>query len=223
MQSEWLNIVVLSDSHGKFNFLKVPDGDILIHCGDWSNLGKVEECIKFNNWLKEQPHKYKFYIPGNHEIGFEKQPGLSESLITEAENIHGKVVNVEGLKIFGCSYTLPFMNWAYMRTENELENYFSNAPSDIDVLITHGPPKGVLDETIQGTSTGSQALLEYTKKIKPQYHFFGHIHEAAGMDIFTSCKTIYVNVAVLNERYNPASQPIRLPVQTNHKETYGNK
>jgi Icc-related predicted phosphoesterase len=60
------------------------------------------------------------------------------------------------------------------------------------LLITHGPPYGILDNGKSGKNVGSKHLLEVVKKIKPRYHIFGHIHESTGMNKIEN--TFYLNV-----------------------------
>ena len=127
--------------------------------------------------------------------------------------IHNKEHIIDGIKFFGSAYTPKYGTWAFMNTEEQAKRYWENAPLDVDVLVTHGPPKGVLDMTILGDHAGSQALFDYVKKVNPHYHFFGHIHEAYGVDIYTSCKTVFINACVLDEKYKSLHQPIKLPIQ----------
>jgi Icc-related predicted phosphoesterase len=215
MRNKWLDLVVLSDNHTYFDFLEVPAGDILIHCGDFSYRGNSDEVYAFIDWIKKQPHKHKLWIPGNHELSLEDFPYNIETIDAEsgAVCIHNKEHIIDGIKFFGSAYTPKYGTWAFMNTEEQAKRYWENAPLDVDVLVTHGPPKGVLDMTISGDHAGSQALFDYVKKVNPHYHFFGHIHEAYGVDIYTSCKTVFINACVLDEKYKPLHQPIKLPIQ----------
>lgn len=62
-----------------------------------------------------------------------------------------------------------------MGTEEDLRRRFLNMPQEMDVLITHGPPKGILDNDI-----GSVALREAIEKRLIRRHVFGHLHERGG-------------------------------------------
>ena len=55
-------------------------------------------------------------------------------------------------------------------------------PDSTDVLITHGPPIGVLDLSVyDNISCGCDNLLDaVTNRVKPRLHIFGHIHEGYG-------------------------------------------
>jgi len=69
---------------------------------------------------------------------------------------------------------------------------------DTEILITHGPPYGVLDLTRRGKRAGCESLLERLDKLDElRLHVFGHIHEAAGYIALTSvnAEAIAVNAA----------------------------
>lgn len=62
-----------------------------------------------------------------------------------------------------------------------IKPHWDMIPENTDVLITHGPPHGILDQTVRGKlHVGCQELLEAVYRIKPKLHLFGHIHEARG-------------------------------------------
>jgi len=80
--------------------------------------------------------------------------------------------------------------------------YWDQIPEGLDVLITHGPPFGILDQvTPGGEHLGCAELLEAIEEKKPRVHIFGHIHGGAGT--FDSGVTRFINAAYLNERYKP--------------------
>ena len=85
---------------------------------------------------------------------------------------------------------------------------------DTDVLITHGPPFGVLDKTnILGPHLGCEELAKAVSRIKPRLHVFGHIHGGYGREAVKG-GTAFVNAAVLNERYVLAHAPIVIELST---------
>jgi hypothetical protein len=70
-----VRIICISDTHGQHAGLRVPDGDILIHAGDFMTCGNApREIIDFNTWLARQPHAQKIVIAGNHDRLFESHP-----------------------------------------------------------------------------------------------------------------------------------------------------
>src|SRR5689334_8867342 len=64
-----------------------------------------------------------------------------------------------------------------MQDEDILDCYFRMIPEGLDVLITHGPPWGIMDRNIKGDLCGSKALYDHVFRVKPRVHVFGHIHE----------------------------------------------
>ena len=54
-------------------FRAIPEGDILIHAGDFTRCGNLQEVREFNTWLGTLPHKHKIVIAGNHELSFDQE------------------------------------------------------------------------------------------------------------------------------------------------------
>ena len=50
-----IRIVAISDTHSRHNGIAVPDGDILIHAGDATMSGRIQEITEFNRWLGTLP------------------------------------------------------------------------------------------------------------------------------------------------------------------------
>ena len=63
--------VCLSDTHTKTKNLSVPPGDVLLHAGDFSNIGLPRDIENFNTFLGSLPHSYKVVVAGNHELSFD--------------------------------------------------------------------------------------------------------------------------------------------------------
>ncbi|WP_143068767.1 metallophosphoesterase family protein [Kaistella treverensis] len=121
--------------------------------------------------------------------------------------LHNSSVEIDGLQIWGSPYPPTFFNWAFnVDRGKEIEKIWKDIPRDTDILITHGPPFGILDQTHSNQHVGCEELLKKIYKIQPQYHLFGHIHEAYG--IFNTEKTTFINGSVLNEHYEMVNLPI---------------
>jgi Icc-related predicted phosphoesterase len=115
-------------------------------------------------------------------------------------------IEIAGLKFYGSPWTPRFGDWAWMAEDEELAATFASIPVGLDVLITHGPPYGILDEVSRGENVGSCSLLEEVKRKKPRFHVFGHIHEARG---YRHCEhTDFLNVASLDENYEELGEPM---------------
>ena len=202
-----MKAVVLADNHTDYDF-ETPEGDLLIHCGDFTFHGNPKEMEKFKNYLKEQPHKHKLFIFGNHEKVDKEITYWIEYLEDEtgAKCIHEKEYKINGLKFFGSSYTPQFMNWGFMQDEETRERYWENMYDGMDVLITHGPPMGIMSKIEDGTEIGCEYLRKFVDRVKPKYHFFGHNHAGAGVQ--KNDKTMFVNAAILTEHYKKCRPPI---------------
>ena len=87
-----------------------------------------------------------------------------------------------GLKIYGSPYTPEFYEWAFsLKNQEEKIECWSKIPNDTNILVTHGPPLGILDQNADGIPCGDDILLkEVQERVKPKLHLFGHIHEGYG-------------------------------------------
>jgi Icc-related predicted phosphoesterase len=206
----------ISDTHTYHDLLKVPNGiDIVIHSGDCSNprdpYNNEPEVREFIHWYKSLPIKYKIYVAGNHDTSIEK--GLVTKKDFEGYNIiylENDYVTIEGIKIFGSPYTPNFGNWSFMRDRNKLDRFWHSAiHNDTNIVVTHGPPKGILDksENREGLMEccGDKSLLNRVLDIQPVYHLFGHIHNCngivnAGIQKLGTHNTFFSNGSVVTDR-----------------------
>jgi Icc-related predicted phosphoesterase len=205
----------ISDTHGYHDLLKVPyDIDMIIHSGDCSNprdpYNNEPEVRDFIDWFKMIPVKYKIYVAGNHDTSIEKKlvtkKDFEDAGIIYLEN---ESVEIEGIKFFGSPHTPQFGQWAFMKDRAKLERFWRIAiPEDTDVIITHGPPRGVLDKSYDRNpnmeSCGDKSLLNRVLEIEPVYVLFGHIHNCkdiinAGMQKLSICDTFFSNGSVVTD------------------------
>jgi Icc-related predicted phosphoesterase len=208
-----LHITMLSDTHNNTHDAIMPEiptdmTSVLIHAGDFSFMGKPTEIQDFIAWMSDQPHDHKLWIPGNHELSLEDFPYNIEVIDNEsgATCIHNKEIEINGIKIFGSSMTPEFGNWAFMQSKTQAERYWRNAPDEVDLLVTHGPPRGILDENRAGEPCGCPSLLSYVERVKPKVHCFGHIHESYGS--YTNEDTLFYNVSTMNIDYEIANDTV---------------
>ena len=212
----------ISDTHRKHGLLKVPENiDFVFHGGDESNnkspYFNVNECLDFLTWYSSLDIKYKIFVAGNHSTaigeGLIKRSDIPENIIY----LEHESVEIEGIKIFGSPYTPEFSTgWSFNVPRKNLKSYWDEVPDNTDILITHGPPKGILDLTQYDTRAGANGesvfqcgckdLLDAVKRIQPKYHMFGHIHPEkncpnAGQQIIQHCKTTFINAAVVDLDY----------------------
>ncbi|WP_445711663.1 metallophosphatase domain-containing protein [Flavobacterium sp.] len=204
-----MQFTLISDTHGLHNKLTLQGGDILIHAGDVSVRGTESEVLDFLNWFKKQPYTYKIFIAGNHDWFFEKesQEYIKSIIPKDVIYLNDSGVCIEGVNIWGSPIQPTFFNWAFNRARGkEIDAHWQLIPNNTDILITHGPPFGVLDKIIKGQTVGCEMLLDKVREIKPKLHVFGHIHEAYGLHKHE--EVTYSNASVLNVKYLCVNQPI---------------
>jgi Icc-related predicted phosphoesterase len=207
-------LVLCSDTHEMHSRLTWPEGDILVHAGDFTMVGRPEKIERFGNWLRDTPFSAVIIIAGNHDILFQKEPERARKLLTKHDKVHyleDSGCRIDGISFYGSPWQPEFSDgWAFtLAAEEELSNKWHSIPSNVQILITHGPPAGILDFTIDGRHAGSTSLLaELNQRVKPQLHLFGHIHEGYGI-----CKieeTKFVNASICNPDYMPIHSPLVL-------------
>jgi predicted phosphodiesterase len=208
----------------------LPEGDILIHAGDCTNVGKEKEIEEFIYWFQNlKGFDTKIFIAGNHDFGFEHYNGvrhnneapwlhhlLNEENLSQSDVVylHDSEFIIESpefsrpIKFYGSPWQPEFYNWAFNLPRNgwELEVKWKDIPEDTDVLITHGPPHGVRDFTPNNLQVGCELLRFRVEHLNPPVHIFGHIHGAYGAAQIG--ETLYVNASTCTERYKPTNKPI---------------
>jgi len=198
----------ISDTHGLHSSLKVPTGiDIVIHSGDASNFRdpwlNKPELDHFLKWFSKLEIKHKIFVPGNHDTSLEK--GLISRDLIESLGIHlliNEEVVVEGLRIWGSPHVPRYGDWAYMKPRGTINRVWEGIPEGLDILVTHGPPKSILDATYNEKNEveliGDGALFKEVMKKKPKYMLFGHCHSVddirnAGCKILSNADTFFSN------------------------------
>jgi len=201
-----MRVVCISDTHGKHEELVIPDGDMFIHCGDFTQLGRVHEISAFNYWLASLKHTHKIIIAGNHEKLFETNNRLARSLITNATYLENSGVEIEGRRLWGSPVTPYFFNWAFNISRGEMiQRVWNDIPDNLDVLITHGPPHTILDTVKGGAVVGCEELLRKVKGLNIKRHVFGHIHEGYGHT--KRYGTEFMNASSLDHKYQVINKP----------------
>ncbi len=163
-----MRLLHISDTHGKHELLiDLPKADVIVHTGDFTEDGTEEEVKDFIEWFCGLPYSHKIFIAGNHDncLCGAKIEGLPN-------NVHylcNEGITIDGIKFYGVPMFL----------EDDLEGnfpeLFSRIPDDTDVLLTHQPPLGILDEQ-DGINYGDNHLYKRVMDVRPKYHLFGHLH-----------------------------------------------
>ncbi|KAF4762959.1 hypothetical protein HAV15_000261 [Penicillium sp. str.  len=199
-----VTIVCVSDTHNSQP--RLPDGDILIHSGDLTQSGSLKELQATLTWLRAQPHPTKIVVAGNHDLLLDTARDNSDQAIAERAQLDwGEIIYLENeattvscangrqLGIYGSPLTARHGNWAFQYPRNQ--DVWTGSVSDgIDVLITHGPPRGHLDLL----NMGCAHLLRELWRVKPKLHLFGHAHAGAGTEwiLFDALQEAYERTLV---------------------------
>lgn len=203
-----MKIVCISDTHG--HLPKVPDGDVLIHSGDFTRRHSYNELHIFRNWFMSHPHKHKILVPGNHDRIFEDNFAFAMSIVQDKFHVLvDSEVKLEGIKFYGTPSQPIFYGWAFNHKEEVRDEKYKLIPEDTNVLITHTPPFNKLD-FVRSLHVGCPLLLAAVEKVKPKYHIFGHIHEGYGT--IDNGNTTFVNCSTCDEYYSPTNEPIVLTI-----------
>ncbi|CAF9910053.1 MAG: hypothetical protein GOMPHAMPRED_006937 [Gomphillus americanus] len=183
-----IRIVCISDTH---TFKpSIPEGDVLIHAGDLTNEGTVAEIQPQIDWLSNQPHQYIIAIAGNHDSYFDPKSRMVGDNKKQLDFKRVRYLQHSGttlefgsksnrrLRIHGAPQ-IPECGgdehaFQYRREDDA---WTDTLPQDIDILITHTPPKWHLDLP---WGMGCHFLLKEVWKVKPELHIFGHVHAGRG-------------------------------------------
>ena len=224
MNKDKLKVVCISDTHNMHDQIDLPPGDILVHAGDATGRGRVEELEEYNRWLGSIKHKYRYIviIAGNHDWLFERDQAAARKIMTNAIYLEDELVEIEGRRIYGSPHQPEFCNWAFNVPRGKpLAEKWAKIPENLDLLITHGPPHGLLDTLRRMTISdekgrpvygeecvhlGCEDLYQSVMAKKPKNHVFGHIHDGYGMLQIDG--TTFVNASICTEQYRPINKPI---------------
>ncbi len=216
-----LRLVCISDTHGDHEKLTLPAGDMIIHAGDLTAHGTRDETQAFMQWFGSLPFGRKVCIAGNHDTFMESDSAQAQQFARETgvQLLTDSGCELDGVRFWGSPITPRFFDWSFMRDPGApIEAHWNLIPKATDVLITHGPPHGILDQVHRGDGvmehTGCPSLLARIRSIMPSLHVFGHIHEGYG--VVHRHGVSFHNVSSMNEHYrisNPVSV-IEVPENT---------
>ncbi|KAI5105476.1 metallophosphoesterase domain containing 2b [Silurus meridionalis] len=224
--------VCVSDTHSRTDGIQMPYGDVLLHTGDFTELGLPSEVKKCNDWLGSLPYEYKVVIAGNHELTFDKDfmadlvkqdyyrfPSVSklrpedfdnvQSLLTNCIYLQDSEVTIKGFRIYGTPWTPWFNGWGFNLPRGQsLLDKWNQIPEDIDILMTHGPPLGFRDWVPKELQrVGCVELLNTVqRRVRPKLHVYGGIHEGYGL--MTDGYTTFINSSTCTVSFQPTNPPI---------------
>lgn len=195
-----MKIALLSDTHALHGQIDIPDADILIFAGDMTHCRTASDVSDFNRFLGSLPHRHKIVVGGNHDHRLAHDPVKARLQLSEAVYLVDEYVVISGIKIYGAPWQPIFNDRACdafaLPRGKALQEKWEMIPPDVDILVTHAPPAGILDQD-GPVSHGCSDLTAAVAARKPRYHVFGHIHSNHGM--IQSGATMYINCNVQGE------------------------
>ena len=177
-----MKLLLFSDLHSDFFSasklvelsLKV---DVVVGAGDFCVARRgLQEIIAALSAIQNP----KVLVPGNAESLAELAQACR--LWPSAHVLHGSQAVLDGVVFFGIGGGIPitpFGAWSYDFSEDEAKKLLRDCPSG-GVLVSHSPPRGVLDLSSDGRSLGSETVREAIGIKKPVLVVCGHIHGSAG-------------------------------------------
>jgi Icc-related predicted phosphoesterase len=227
-----LRLATVSDMHGTLKDYALssvlPDADVLVMAGDiCRDFGRPAErgaelqlrwlTSDFLPFLATLRYRKILCIAGNHDWVFSQRGTASEArrLLNDAgvTYLEDESCDFEGVSFYGSPHQPEFMSWAFNlpRDGHELASAWDKIPQGTDVLVTHGPPLGILDRPHgTGPPVGCKLLRERVRALKPRAHIFGHIHGSYGKHHEDG--TWFLNASLCDESYDPVQAPLVIDV-----------
>ncbi|KIM54362.1 hypothetical protein SCLCIDRAFT_1222060 [Scleroderma citrinum Foug A] len=239
---QWTRFVCISDTHSET--FDVPPGDVLLHSGDLSKLGKYDQLKVTVDWLRGLPHRVKIIIAGNHDLPlheawyvndfhrFHKQKEDSSRIRALLNDEKNGITYLQDQKhtfqakdggrewsVYGFPWQPWFGGWAFNYETEEAQALVKPIP-EVDILLTHGPPHSILDTALNEQHVGCPELLTHLSQMQrpPLLHCFGHIHESHGAIVHswtTRDPAIEVSEAVDNTQSSSVKEQSRQTIMVN--------
>lgn len=243
-----MRVITLGDLHGQHRKIKVPECDLLCCVGDYgAGRTSVVEMLDFLGWLDLQPARKKVFIAGNHDhcLSGKLAPAYDTDAVIRLvhKRQHEALMNRiqqypdivylkdesfiwEGLRIHGMPWSPVFHSdyWVFNATEEQMVKHLAKVPSNVHILLAHGPAYGYMDLIPQEYAQPREDLHKGCKKTLEVIHrrlkklklfAFGHIHNAempnrSGSDNYgvrmvkvTNTKSVlFSNAACVDNSYN---------------------
>lgn len=175
-------IVCLANTYGRHRSLIIPLADCIIHAGDACTYGDLSQLTDFLEWFSSLNIKRKLFVAGEQDLALTGQPErLREMIPAGVTFLENELVDYDGITYYGLA-ARPMM-------PEKLP-----IPIYVDVLITHGPPSGILDD-----GKGCPILRQTLKELEPTIHVFGHTKIKGTKSLKTKGRQFYNVVSLSNQ------------------------
>lgn len=224
-----MRLAIISDTHGQHRGLTIPECEVLIHCGDATMNGELDVLEDLADWMASTPSKYQVFVAGNHDFSLDptsREYNVAAETFFYQKGIHylfDSAITLDGVAFYGSPWVPNLPNWAFHRKGSV--DPWTKIPKETQVLVTHGPPHGVLDRVPRSRGHAGTGMdfenvgctklrhrLDSGELDKLRLHCFGHIHEDGGLTVpiietpeYTRPR--FVNAAVLDGRYDLVRSP----------------
>jgi Icc-related predicted phosphoesterase len=211
-----IKIVATADLHGRLP--DTPECDVLVLAGDLCPVEYDNDeaaCMKwlnttFANWLESRKASRILAIGGNHDFLFEQYDGILRRLGLPWTYLKDEGTMVDGVFFWGTPWVPNLRGWAFYGDRNQLELAYYAIPDEVDIVISHGPPAGHLDN--KERRFGASQVNDMLKRVKPSVFICGHIHEGYGIERSYRKTTDLYNVAHCNLAYEGVNPPVVIHV-----------
>jgi len=190
----------------------LPEVDAYINCGDFCSRAGAnppdpelgyhpkghQEVQQLQSFLQEVDERGKpwVFVPGNHD----PLPNALEPLGGQHGymGLQSQSLQWSGLHIVVIPWTPPCgWNWTLTKTHlQELLREWQGIPP-VDLLITHAPPLGMLDENSRWYGRKTPTLRPLVDLLQPRYYLCGHMHQDGGKQGHLGQTTV-INAALHN-------------------------
>lgn len=215
-----MRLVCISDTHNQHTAVDVPDGNVLVHAGDFTDNGSYSEARSFLTWLGGIAPRYRHTIlcAGNHDFLFDRSPEITRALLEECAPgviyLQDEAVEIDDVMFYGSPQTPWFYGAFNVHRGEAIRQYWDRIPERTDILITHSPPFGILDQaTANGNHLGCEEMRTRIGALpRLQAHIFGHIH--GGHGTITRDGATFINASICDEDCKPTNSAVTHEIRT---------
>ncbi|MEM6604460.1 MAG: metallophosphoesterase [Pseudomonadota bacterium] len=204
-----MQLTIIADTHGDHEALGSMSGEVLIHCGDVLNLFNEpwNDLVleRIDAWFGRQEFDLILCIGGNHDVELQRLSASGHKPFENAHYLEGEEYTFEGVKFFGAPWVPHLQGHAFFVEDDSLAEKWEHIPGDVDVLITHTPPYGIMDTSSAGLVLGCPHLSRKLAQLNPGVHCFGHVHKGSGVE--KRDNTTFINAALVNRDYKICRRP----------------